>query len=67
MGGKEGGGERERVRETVCILLSLPYICLKSNFMGQILENFSTAVRYDRYSLWKKTADCLFVNCLKRI
>lgn len=67
-----GWGERkeregERGRETVCILLSLPYICLKSNFMGQIfLENFSTAVRYGRYSLWKKTADCLFVNCLKR-
>lgn len=46
-------GEEERKKETVCILLSLPYICLKSNFMGQIfLENFSMAVRY-RYSLWK--------------
>lgn len=42
-----GKGGRERERETVCILLSLPYICLKSNFMRQIfLENFSTAVRY---------------------
>lgn len=59
-------GEEERKKETVCILLSLPYICLKSDFMGQIfLENFSMAVRY-RYSLWKHRADCLCRSCLKR-
>lgn len=59
-------GREERKKVTLCILLSLPYIRLESNFMGQIfLENFSTAVRY-RYSLWKHTADSLFGNCLKR-
>lgn len=59
-------GREERKKVSVCILLSLPYICLESNFMGQIfLENFSTAVRH-RYSLWKHTADSLFGNCLKR-
>lgn len=58
------GGEE---RESVCILLSLPYICLKFNFIGQIfLENFSMAVRYRYICLWKQTADCLLGNCLKR-